>query len=196
MGGGVPHVNISKGAGRGFGDVTNGELDRYVADVNRLVTSTDWAQLERKDFLAHGATVFAYVNQAHPFREGNGRTSKVFMQHVAEQSRFAFDYARVTPEVWNQSSALSGPDLYSYAPDPTSLVPVFDAITVERRTAPPTTERTEGLEAVRRAQSGLAALGSRSDVTRDTPPAGGPSSRGRGPYLPGARYGPDRGEGR
>lgn len=32
------------------------------------------------------------------------------MQHVAEQSRYTFDYARVTPEVWNQGSALSRPD--------------------------------------------------------------------------------------
>ena len=54
------------------------------------------------------------------------------MQHVAEQSRYVFDYARVTPEVWNQGSAMSGPDLFAYAPEPASLLPVFDAITVER----------------------------------------------------------------
>ncbi|MFD0760412.1 Fic family protein [Arthrobacter ulcerisalmonis] len=45
--------------------------------------------------------MFAYVNQAHPFREGNGRTSKVFMAHVAEQSPYRFDFARVSPEQWN-----------------------------------------------------------------------------------------------
>lgn len=49
------------------------------------------------------------------------------MQHVAEQADYRFDYARVTPEVWNQASALNGPDLYSYEPEPTLLVPVFDA---------------------------------------------------------------------
>ena len=54
MGGGVPHVNISKGAGRGFGDVTNGELDRYVADVNRLVT----VPLNQNEFDALVSLVF------------------------------------------------------------------------------------------------------------------------------------------
>ena len=53
------------------------------------------------------------------------------MQHVAEQADYRFDYARVTPEVWNQASALNGPDLYSYEPEPTLLIPVFDAITTQ-----------------------------------------------------------------
>lgn len=131
--------------------------------------------------------------QAHPFREGNGRTSKLFMQHVAEQSRFAFDYARVTPEVWNQGSALSAPDLHSYAPDPTSLVPVFDAITVERRQG-----QTGGLDDLTRGRSALRASypQAATDATRSTPPAGGIQGRGSAPYTPGARYGNDLGEGR
>lgn len=125
-------VNMFKGPGREFADVTTGELERYLKDVYRLVSSTGWARLDRNDFVTCSSTVFAYVNQAHPFREGNGRTSKIFIKHVADQSGFAFDYARVTPEEWNRGSALSGPDLFSYAPVPTSLIPVFDAITVER----------------------------------------------------------------
>ena len=129
-------VNMSKGPGRGFGDVTTGEVDRYLSDVRQLVTSTNWRELSRNDFIATASTVFAYVNQAHPFREGNGRTSKVFMAHLAEQSPFRFDFNLVSPEQWNAGSALSRPDLYSYAPDPTSLVPVFAAVTVDRPAAP------------------------------------------------------------
>ena len=124
-------VNIFKGPGRSFGDVLTGELDRYLHDIHQLITHTPWSQLGRHEFVDQAATVFAYVNQAHPFREGNGRTSKLFMQHVAEQADYRFDYARVTPEVWNQASALNGPDLYSYEPEPTLLVPVFDAITTQ-----------------------------------------------------------------
>jgi len=186
-------VNIAKGPGRGFGDVKTGEVDRYLSDVHQLVSSTDWRRLDRGEFVASAATVFAYVNQAHPFREGNGRTSKLFMQQVAEQSRFAFDYARVTPEVWNQGSALSAPDLYSYAPDPRSLVPVFDAITVDRRQG-----QTGGLDDPTRGRSALRASypQAATDATRSTPPAGGIQGRGSAPYTPGARYGNDLGEGR
>lgn len=168
-------VNIAKGPGRGFGDVKTGELDRYLSDVHQLVTRTEWSRLDRQSFVDRAATVFAYVNQAHPFREGNGRTSKLFMLHVAERSQYTFDYARVTPEVWNQGSALSRPDLYAYAPEPASLVSVFDAITVERRRG-----TTSGLEAGRstlRASYPQAA----TDAPGSTPPASGPEARRSGP---------------
>lgn len=125
-------VDISKGPGRGFGEVGNGEIGEYVRDVNRLIDTTNWHLAGRSAFVQASASVFAYVNQAHPFREGNGRTSKVFMSHVADLSDFTFDYGRVTPEVWNNASALSAPDLYSYEPVSDSLVPVFDAITIRR----------------------------------------------------------------
>lgn len=131
-------VNMSKGAGRGFGDVRTGELNRLLEDVRQRVTGTDWGNLERDAFAQHAATVFAYLNQAHPFREGNGRTSKVFMEHVAEQSRFTLDYSRVTPLEWNQASHLSRPDLYSYSPEPASLVPVFRTIARPRTSGPST----------------------------------------------------------
>lgn len=170
-------VNMSKGAGRGFGDVMTGEVDRYLSDVQQLATSTNWSELNRNDFIATASTVFAYVNQAHPFREGNGRTSKVFMAHVAEQSPYLFDFARVSPEQWNAGSALSRPDLYSYAPDPTSLVPVFAAVTVDRTAPPASPDRAAQV------RSALSASYPRSpaNATKQTPQQGTPW-RGAG-YL-------------
>lgn len=38
-------VNIFKGPGRGFADVTTGELDRYLRDVRRLITKRSWRRL-------------------------------------------------------------------------------------------------------------------------------------------------------
>ena len=126
-------VNIFKGTPRGFADVNEGEIDRYLNDVARLVKITPWANLRRGDFAEHAATVFAYLNQAHPFFEGNGRTSKVFMAQVAELSGCSLEYERVTPEAWNEASKWSGPDLFAYDPHPAELVPVFRAITAEQR---------------------------------------------------------------
>lgn len=88
--------------------------------------------MDRDGFATACAEVFAYLNQAHPFREGNGRTSKVFMAHVAEQSRFTLEFDRVTPDVWNQASMLSEPDLGNYEPVPDSLVSVFKHAAVPR----------------------------------------------------------------
>lgn len=131
-------VNISKGHGGNFADITTGEIDRYLSDVHLFVVSADWDNLDREEFARRAAVVFAYLNQAHPFREGNGRTAKVFMDHVAEQSHFEFDYARVSPEVWNQRSMLSGPDAYDYSPHPQWLTPVFVQITMRRQVPPAT----------------------------------------------------------
>ena len=125
-------MNIAKGVGRGFGDIKTGEVDQLLDDVRKRVVGTDWGRLDRDAFAERAAVVFAYLNQAHPFREGNGRASKVFMEHVAELSRFTLDFGQVSPEVWNQASQLSRPDMFSYAPEPASLVPVFHAIAQSR----------------------------------------------------------------
>lgn len=129
-------VNMSKGGSLvGFADLESGQIDRYLGDVSRLVQATEWERLDRASFGREAANVFAHLNQAHPFREGNGRTSKVFMEHVAERSAFRLDYARVSPLEWNNASAMSAPDLGSYPVYPESLVPVFTKIAVERNPA-------------------------------------------------------------
>ncbi|MGQ0625958.1 MAG: Fic/DOC family protein [Sporichthyaceae bacterium] len=71
-------VDMVKGGPRGFAEVGSGEIDRYLDDVHNRVLGTDWGRLDRDGFAYCVAEVFVYVNQAHPFREGNGRTSKVF----------------------------------------------------------------------------------------------------------------------
>lgn len=176
-------VNIFKNLSS-FADVSTGQIDRYLADVRRLVESTDWASLDHESFARAGAEIFAYLNQAHPFREGNGRTSKVFMEHVAEQSRFTFAFERVTPQVWNQASMLSGPDLGGYEPVPDSLVPVFRAL-VQPRTASPATPPSPntGRSAVRASFPQTAAQA--TSLSPQTEPRSGPQARYRGPHMPG-----------
>jgi len=151
-------VPIYKGTPVGFADVSSGAIDRYLTDVHRLVDATPWIELDRDGFGEQAATVFAYLNQAHPFREGNGRTSKVFMEHVAELSSFTLEYDRVDPDTWNEASKWSGPDLFAYEPHPAELVPVFRQMAVDRpvERAPEAAPGEGGRD--RRAQRDLAAL--------------------------------------
>lgn len=111
-------------------------IPQYLADANRMIGSANWPAMDKRSFAAAAAEMFAYVNQAHPFREGNGRASKLFMQHVSELSPYRISYSPgvsgVTPKIWNQASMLSGPDRGKYEPVPASLVPVFLAMTVDR----------------------------------------------------------------
>ena len=180
-------VNMCKNLSS-FADVRNGEVDRYLADVHRLVTSADWLDMDRLGFARASAEVFAYLNQAHPFREGNGRTSKVFMEHVAEQSRFTFEFDRVSPGVWNQASMLSGPDLGRYEPVPDSLVPVFQTIAQPRTSVALTREQPSverrGSTQERRSETRRCVGGEierRLGLRSSRPEGGGAPHRGRGP---------------
>lgn len=137
-------VNMVKpGAFRGFADVATGEIDRYLLDMSRIVQRVSWTEVDRHAFSSAIADVYAHLNQAHPFREGNGRTAKLFLEHVSEQSPFALAYDRVSKDEWNRAAEFSRPDLGSYRVMPESVVPVFHQIAVERPAgAPAVPDRT------------------------------------------------------
>ncbi|MDK7230240.1 Fic/DOC family protein [Pauljensenia sp. UMB1177] len=127
-------VGIAKGYSS-FADVTM--IDRYLNDAHDLVERTEWNTLDKTGFSAQIATVYALLNQAHPFREGNGRAGKAFLHHVAQLSNYTLRFDQVTPRQWNQASALSGPDLGSYEVVPDSLIPVFEQISTPKATVRP-----------------------------------------------------------
>ncbi|MEJ5946006.1 Fic family protein [Pseudokineococcus basanitobsidens] len=150
-------VDIAKDA-RGFAPTRL--IDNYLAETWAAVAAVDWRGVDRAGFGRGMAAVYAPLNQAHPFREGNGRTGRAFLDAVAEASSFRLDHSRVEPAAWNQRSAFSGPDLGYLAVHPDWLVPVFEQMTIER---PPTAgpgpgERasTDALEALRVARLGSA----------------------------------------
>lgn len=63
-------VNLFKSTPTGFADVKGGEIRRYLKGVQGLIKATPWPTLDLDEFAERAATVFAYLNQAHPFREG------------------------------------------------------------------------------------------------------------------------------
>lgn len=118
--------------GTAFAAVGDGSMENYLHQMQEIIMGTHWADLERDGFAGAAANVYAHLNQAHPFREGNGRCGKVFMDHVAALSPFDLDYNLIDPELWNQQSMLSAPDLGTLDVVPASLVPVFHRIAVPR----------------------------------------------------------------
>lgn len=151
-------VDMSKGS-TDFASASG--IDHRLADVHRAVTSTRWRALGHEEFAAAAAAVFAHLNQAHPFREGNGRTSKIFMEQVTQRSRFALDFSRVDPQEWIGASVLSSPFHGRRDVDPAPLAEVFERIVVERR--PGMTEAWRRITAraaiTRTTTSGLERLG-------------------------------------
>lgn len=66
-------------------------MDGYATDLfNQIVNEPNWNSLE------HAVKRLAYfkseLNMLHPFREGNGRTIRIFLQAYAESKNFLWIY--------------------------------------------------------------------------------------------------------
>ena len=54
--------------------------------------------LGREEFAVRAAAVMVDLNEVHPFREGNGRTQRVFMGQLARNAGYPLDFSVVSRE--------------------------------------------------------------------------------------------------
>lgn len=60
--------------------------------------------LPREEFAEQAADVMAKINTVHPFREGNGRTQRVFMEQLAHAAGHDLDFTVISKERMIQAS--------------------------------------------------------------------------------------------
>lgn len=60
--------------------------------------------LPRREFAERAADAMAELNAVHPFREGNGRTQRVFMEQLAQAAGHDLDFTIVSKERMVQAS--------------------------------------------------------------------------------------------
>ena len=60
--------------------------------------------LARKDFAIQAGDLMAELNDIHPFREGNGRTQRVFMEQLALSAGHQLDFSIISKERMIQAS--------------------------------------------------------------------------------------------
>ncbi|AQX27883.1 MULTISPECIES: BID domain-containing T4SS effector [unclassified Bartonella] len=65
-------------------------LDKILAECNNL------QGLSRQDFVHKATGVFTFLNYIHPFRDGNGRTQRMFFEKLAEAAGHQLDFSVVT----------------------------------------------------------------------------------------------------
>ncbi|HMS44220.1 MAG TPA: Fic family protein [Alphaproteobacteria bacterium] len=84
-------INISKG----HSDFTPSYLIQHNVEnlFKRLEKDNFLKDLKPREFAGKVTEFFAYLNQIHPFREGNGRTQRAFTEALAKQAGYniAFD---------------------------------------------------------------------------------------------------------
>lgn len=60
--------------------------------------------LEREEFAQRAARIMIELNGVHPFREGNGRTQRVFINELAREAGHPLDFSVVSRERMIQAS--------------------------------------------------------------------------------------------
>lgn len=60
---------------------------------------------------------FGHLNHAHPFREGNGRSTRIFLRLELRRHGLDLDSSAVTSREWNEASALTEPKMGRYGID-------------------------------------------------------------------------------
>lgn len=88
------------------GDIA--KLDEQLKAV--MVQTNRFANLERGAYVREMAKVYQTINDMHPFREGNGRTHRYYLEALAERAGFSLKFSKVAPDAWahaaSQSSSL------------------------------------------------------------------------------------------
>ena len=54
------------------------------------------------------ARIYQIANEIHPFREGNGRTQRIYLDYLADHAGFKLDFKLVEKEAWNYAASMSG----------------------------------------------------------------------------------------
>ena len=63
--------------------------------------------LGRAAFVERLAEHYGDWNALHPFRDGNGRSTREFFRQLAKQAGYEFDLTKIERNTWNAASASS-----------------------------------------------------------------------------------------
>jgi cell filamentation protein len=102
--------------------------------ARRLVDKDYLRGLTRKEFANHAADVMVDLNAVHPFREGNGRTQRVFMEALAHEAGHKLDFSVVSRERMIQAS-IQGNENGDPSGDTSMMRRLFTEITDPERVA-------------------------------------------------------------
>jgi len=81
------------------------QISKGLESLSTQLQEADYLRgLSRSEFAARAAGVLSTVNGIHAFREGNGRTQRIFMQELAEEAGHSLDFRVASRERMTQAS--------------------------------------------------------------------------------------------
>lgn len=98
-------VNIRKGSEEYFLNYTY--LENGAKFVFEELSKENYLQgLKREDLVKRLAYFYEQLNFIHPFREGNGRTQRIFWQRVANKAGYKIDWSKVIGKELDDASLI------------------------------------------------------------------------------------------
>lgn len=83
-------------------------IEDYADDIFRKLRKEQYLmETTESDYIRRMAHYFGEVNALHPFREGNGRTQKVFFEYLASVSGYRLFFKKVSKQEMDDASAAS-----------------------------------------------------------------------------------------
>ncbi len=87
-------------------DISKGELfclsqniDMYANEIfAKLKAEKYLSETPEDEIVGRLSYFFGEINALHPFREGNGRTQRVFTEYLAAVAGYHLDFSKITPE--------------------------------------------------------------------------------------------------
>ena len=96
-------------------------IPAYAENIFGKLRSEKWLRgLGRTEFIERLAYYMGEVNALHPFREGNGRTQRVFFVELARRAKYELDYSQAEPD------ELLEADIAAYNKDYSLLTALLD----------------------------------------------------------------------
>lgn len=102
----VRKVDIAKGPA---GDRTlftfKEDIPQKAQEIQSAIKEANYLRgMDKEQFSGKMAEVYAGVNEMHPFREGNGRTTREFIGQLAKDAGYQLDYSKVDKQTWNEAA--------------------------------------------------------------------------------------------
>lgn len=81
------------------------QIQKELKQLERMLhTKNNLQGLSRQDFAANAAHVYMLLDHAHPFRKGNGRVQRMFMEKLGQVAGHNIDFSAITHERLTQAS--------------------------------------------------------------------------------------------
>ena len=103
-------------------------IDNMAADIHTKLKADKFLRgLNKSDFISKLAYYMGEINALHPFREGNGRTQRLYFKQLCNRAGYSIEFSKAQKEMLVQA------DISAFDRDYSLLIEILDNIVTIQR---------------------------------------------------------------